>query len=992
VIRRLCVALATLLVTIALVLGATTSPARAASDPSFRWYTIHTKHFNVTYHSGIEQVAQHVATIAEGIYETMSAEVGWVPGEVTEIVLGDGSESANGSASALPYNAIRLLVTAPEDMSPLGDVDDWYLELVTHEYTHILHTDHIRGLPAIVNAVLGKTLAPNQVQPRWILEGLGVYQESARTSAGRLRNSQWNMFMRADVLGDNVASIDQLSNIVRRWPQGNLYYLYGSYFTEWIAQTYGEDALRKMAADYGKQIIPWGFNRSIRRATGSTFVEMYPRWIESMKQRYEAQAKEIRASGLREGTRLTHHGQTARYPRWIPKNAWPEYAGGLLYFREDQHVRPGLWALPVKRDAKGNVVRTKESEADTEHIARMNGESVASFTPDGGVVFAAQEFYKNVFLYGDLERLEPGKRSTFGLPDGGRVRITTSLRAADPAVSPDGRRVVFNINRAGTRSIHIADLRDEGLENIRELVPAGFMEQAFTPRWSPDGTHVAYSVWKRGGYRDVRYVDVRDGTWRDLMNDRAVDGAPSFSADGRWLYFHSDRTGVMNVYALELATDRLRQVTNVLTGAYMPEPSPDGKTLAYVGYTTEGFDLFAMPLDEASFTDAPEYVDTRPPPADVVDKRWDVKPYSPWSTLMPRRYGVQITEGSFGRVVIMTASQSDITGFHTATLSSVTELEKPELQGSLSYTYSRLPFDAGVGVFRTIAPRGGYALGTGYRPTVVQETTALASSLVFNQPTSAGTTSYVVSHSIARTGAELPTPIERIDPYETPTFPTRGLVSSLHLGFSYTNAERYLWSVGNERGYSLGLSFDLTDPRLGSDFAGFVSNGDLSMYYLMPWLKHHSVALHAGAGTSGGTFPGRGAFYVGSFVDLPLVDTVRNVLIQGGITLRGYPPVIVAGRSYALGNIEYRFPIVNVDHGPSTLPIFLNRITGNVFLDYGGAFDVLDSAQFKTGVGGELWFDNTLGYILGLTFRLGYARGLSSGGIDKIYFVAAVPY
>ena len=122
----------------------------------------------------------------------------------------------------------------PEDMSPLGDVDDWYLELVTHEYTHILHTDHIRGLPALINAVLGKTLAPNQVQPRWILEGLGVYMESARTSAGRLRNSQWDMFMRTDVIGDNVATLDQLSNSVRRWPQGNLYYLYGSYFTTWI--------------------------------------------------------------------------------------------------------------------------------------------------------------------------------------------------------------------------------------------------------------------------------------------------------------------------------------------------------------------------------------------------------------------------------------------------------------------------------------------------------------------------------------------------------------------------------------------------------------------------------------------------------------------------------------------------------------------------------------------------------------------------------------
>jgi hypothetical protein len=205
--------------------------ARAVSDPSYRWYTIDTPHFHITYHSGIERVAQHVANVAEGIFTEMSGAVGWKPGEPTEIILTDFSESANGSAGALPYNAIRLIVTAPEDMSPLGDVDDWFLELVTHEFTHILHTDHIRGLPALVNAVLGKTLAPNQVQPRWILEGLGVYEESARTSGGRLRNSQWDMWMRTDVLSGNIATLDQLSNIVRRWPQGNLYYLYGSYFT-----------------------------------------------------------------------------------------------------------------------------------------------------------------------------------------------------------------------------------------------------------------------------------------------------------------------------------------------------------------------------------------------------------------------------------------------------------------------------------------------------------------------------------------------------------------------------------------------------------------------------------------------------------------------------------------------------------------------------------------------------------------------------------------
>ena len=990
-IRRLFGALFTL-VALTCTLAITAPSARAASDPSLVWSTIQTPHFRITYHSGIEQVAQHVANVAESIYLTMSASVGWVPGEITEIVLTDTDESANGSAGALPYNAIRLLVTAPEDMSPLGDVDDWYLELVTHEYTHILHTDHITGLPAIVNAVLGKTLAPNQVQPRWILEGLGVYEESARTSAGRIRNSQWDMWMRADVLGDNVASIDQLANIVRRWPQGNLYYLYGSYFTDWIAKTYGEDALRKMADDYGKQLIPWGFNRSIRRATGSTFVDMYPRWIDSMKKEYGAQAADVRAKGIREGTRITHHGQIARYPRWIPKNAWPEYAGSLLYYRDDEHLRPGLWALPVKRDASGAVVDTKKSESNAEIVARTSGESIGSFTPDGGVVFGTREYYKDVYVFGDLERLAPGKKSAFGLPDGGRSRVTEGMRAADPAVSPDGRRIAFVVNRYGTRSLKIADLTDDGLENTRELVPAFFMEQAFTPRWSPDGTHIAYSVWKRGGYRDIRYVDVRDGTYRDLTNDRAVDGSPSFSADGRLLYFHSDRTGISNIYALELDTGRLRQVTNVLTGAYMPEPSPDGKTLAYVGYTTAGFDLFAMPIDASTWTEAAPYVDDRPKPAVVPQREWDVKPYNPWLTLIPRRYAVAITQGAYGTAVTMTAAQSDVVGLNAVSLSTVTELEKPELQGSFAYTYGRLPFEVGVSLFRTITPRGGYQLGNNFSPTVNQETVGFASSIAYSRPTSWGSSSYVITHSVSRVGADIPVTISKLDPYETPSYPPRGLASSLHLGYSFTTAERYLWSVGPERGFTLGLSFDLTDPRLGSDFQGFVTNGDLTLYYLMPWLEHHSLAIHAGAGTSGGVFPGRGAFFVGGFVDLPIVDTVRNVLIQGGITLRGYPSVIVAGRSYALGNLEYRFPIANIDHGPSTLPFFLNRITGNVFLDYGSAFDLLDTAQFKTGTGAELWFDSTLGYIASFTFRLGYARGLSSGGIDKVYFVAAVPF
>ena len=165
----------------------------------------------------------------------------------------------------------------------------------------------------------------------------------------------------------------------------------------------------------------------------------------------------------------------------------------------------------------------------------------------------------------------------------------------------------------------------------------------------------------------------------------------------------------------------------------------------------------------------------------------------------------------------------------------------------------------------------------------------------------------------------------------------------------------------------------------------------------MPWLRHHSLAVHVTSGTSGGSFPGS-AFFVGGFVDVPFTDTVRTLLQQGvflqqgGVVLRGYPSGVEAGRNVALFNAEYRFPIVNVDRGPSTLPLMFNRLSGNVFVDYGSAFDDAATALFKTGVGAELWGEMTVGYFVPFTMRLGYARGLASLGTDKVYVLAAVPY
>ena len=143
---------------------------------------------------------------------------------------------------------------------------------------------------------------------------------------------------------------------------------------------------------------------------------------------------------------------------------------------------------------------------------RTNGTATPGFAPDGTLVFNSTDETQNLFFFNDLFALPPGTKSPSGL-DGRRVRLTDGFRALDPDVSPDGRHVVFTTNHRGTQYLQIADFHGTSIDNVHALVKSGEFEQAYTPRFSPDGSHVAYSIWKKGGYRDIRLVDVSDGSF-----------------------------------------------------------------------------------------------------------------------------------------------------------------------------------------------------------------------------------------------------------------------------------------------------------------------------------------------------------------------------------------------------------------------------------------------------------------------------------------------
>jgi hypothetical protein len=969
------------LFSIALVFGLT-SLAKAASDPRLSWWTIETEHFRVHYYRGLEPVAERIAVVAESANRRLEQALGTRMAEVTNIVLNDFTDDANGSATAIPYNAIRLYVTAPDDLSPLGDYDDWYLSLVTHEHTHILHTDTIRGAPALVNAIVGKWLAPNQVQPRWILEGLAVFDESRFTGGGRNRSSIFDMFMRADVLDGRVMSLDEMSNNVHRWPQGNVWYLYGSRFVTWISDVYGPDVWKTVVNDYGAQLVPWGVNRSIRRATGRTYEELYPAWVSWLGRHYDEQilrAKE--RGGLREGTRLTHHGQTVAAPRFTQ--------GGIVFYRDDAHSVTGLYRLPVSSPSSAR-------EKDEQLVVRTAGRAVSTFEPGGGVVWSSPAVTSRVLVYSDLFRLHAGATDD-GF--GERERLTTGERAQEPDVSPDGKRIVFTKNHRGTTSLVIADRGADGsVGKMRVLVPSVPFDQAYTPRFSPDGRHVAYSAWTRGGYRDVRIVEVATGRYEEIFHDRATDWDPVFSADGRYVFFASDRAlGIANIFAFDRTTRETWQVTNVKTGAFDPAVSPDGKWLAYVGYTSQGFDLYGLPLNQASWTPAPAYVDDRPaPPEDVETTVLSRHPYNPLPTLRPRSYTLDFAPGTFGSAFTVKTSAGDVVGHHNVSAAILVQTDRAEPQGVLGYSYGRLPFDMNMAAYRTISP----FKYSDTQPLYIQNNVGVSTGVSYAVPSELDTNRVSLSYSITRYDGSIP--LSRLpDPYAPIRGePARGQLGTVSLGWAYSNADASVYAVGTaERGFTLSVNNSVSVPALASDHTLYVASLSATDYVPMPWAAHHTLALHAAGGISGGNYPNRGIYYIGGFSDQPWLQNYQVGPYQGSFVIRGYAPYAFYGAQYQLYNAEYRFPLFIIDRGLSTLPFFVSRIDGNFFADYGGAFDSLDLDRYKEqlhlGVGAELWVQLVLGYRMGVFVRVGYARGVKDGAaIDggQTYVVLSTPY
>jgi Tol biopolymer transport system component/DNA-binding winged helix-turn-helix (wHTH) protein len=246
--------------------------------------------------------------------------------------------------------------------------------------------------------------------------------------------------------------------------------------------------------------------------------------------------------------------------------AWTPNADNILFTESTGGGSLGqrLWTLPLRPGAGPQLVGFAATQSSSPAISRAGSRMAYSSA-----------------LVGDT--------NLWQITNGVFSRTVASSTQMDmsPEFSPDGKRIVFASARSGHAEIWVANADGSNPVKLTSSKYSG------SPRWSPDGQRIIYDTQAPDGNWDVHVIDAAGGRSSAVVYHTADDISPSFSRDGRSIYFSSNRRGRHELYRVPAAGGEPQRLAD---GGGTALESVDGKFVYHVAPGVGCHALFVLPV------------------------------------------------------------------------------------------------------------------------------------------------------------------------------------------------------------------------------------------------------------------------------------------------------------------------------------------------------------------------------------------------------------
>jgi hypothetical protein len=974
-----------------LLLGALvlTLPGDASAQGVFaeRWSIRRTEHFIVYTHASVDDMADEVANMCEQAHALLVPLFGAPPFR-THVILTDSVDAANGSATVIPLQVVRLQAMPPESGSTLGNYHNWMWNLIVHEYTHVLQLSQMSWVFRVFNAPAGRRAAPNQQLPRWLIEGIATWAESAYTGSGRVNQSLFQAMIRQFVWDDRFPDLGALNGAPTWWPNGGAWYLFGAFFVDDFVSTYGADALAEFIRRYGRRLIPFGISVTFDAVVGRGIEALWLDFGQRLRDRFTQEYRTLELQGF---TPVAAVSEGAFQQRFVTATRDGRCVG---WMRDDGYRQPGIQVAcgDAVVDAQTGPVRRAAWTEDTHGpgpTALVDNAGEFDLSSDGERALLSMTVgYRNGYAFRDLFELD--------LALGTWRRLTEAGRAREPRWSPDEHSIAYVRPAAGRTDLIVMDAQT-GKE--RTVGPTSAWWQYSRPVWSADGRTLFVSLLRPEVGRQIVAVSLADNELLTLTAGMAGDQYDPFYSDlTDEILFSSDGGGFFDIFAVSATGGPARRLTRSWGGLHSPalvrDPDTEQEWIYASELTSFGFRVIRTPFDAPlSAGDAVEPWRALPVPGAAVpavgSTRWNQAvsgqlPARRMHSLLrvrPFRWQPTVTSAEGQTLYGVSALGGDPVGIHSfdAGLQWDSLLSRPVW--AAQYMTAALPVSLTASTSgRAISRPERFYVGGGFEPYVETEVIAgvgISSQIPWIGSSHGLSAGWTVQRYRPERGLTAPSAPD--DP--VPVFPEALALDGLSLGWGWRDTWAANQSISTERGTAFGLGLRIRSTSLGSDADTGEFRWSASQYVPMPWRRRHVLAIQAVGSFAQARGVGRRLYGVGGLPPQDVLTALNSGLAYGTYHVRGYDVNARVGNRYFLSNVEYRLPLWDFNAGIATLPLFFQRAWLAVFSDFGDAWDgriVARELLFSSGA--ELRLSATLGYFEGAAFRLGVARGWVNDG------------